>query len=109
MILACYRESVYELLDDSDLAAVNIVKEHLCVLEGQMDQMLLVQKEQRNEEQAEASESPSAAVFQRKFRKRLFLEEKDGPALNQVFLWPKCHMAGRPEATEALEMIWIRF
>ena len=105
VILACYRESVYELLDDSDLAAVNIVKEHLCVLEGQMDQMLLVQKEQRNEEQAEASESPSAAVFQRKFRKRLFLEEKDGPALNQVFLWPKCHMAGRPEATEALEIV----
>lgn len=52
--------------------------------------------------EAAEPESPSAAVFRRRFRRRLFLEEKDGPALNQVFLWPKCR-AGGPETVDGLE------
>lgn len=103
-ILTCYRESVYELLDDSDRAAVNMVKTHFFALEERMDQMLSVQKEQTKEERAYMTPSPSASFFQRKFSKRLFLEEKDGPTLKQVFLWPKCRLKGRAEELETLEM-----
>ena len=96
-IMSCYQESLYEMLDDSDRAAVNMVKRHLFVLEDQMEQMLSVQKAQKSEGREDGFVSPSAAVFQRKFNKRLFLEEKNGPTLKQVFLWPKCHLAGRWE------------
>lgn len=103
-IMSCYQESLYEMLDDSDRAAVNMVKRHLFVLEDQMEQMLSVQKAQKSEGREDGFVSPSAVVFQRKFNKRLFLEEKNGPTLKQVFLWPKCHLAGRWEETEALEI-----
>lgn len=101
-VMTCYRETLYEMLSDSDRAAVDMVNKRMFALEGRMES---VQRELKNTaagSEVTEPKSPSAAVFQRRFRKRLFLEEKDGPGLNQVFLWPKCQ-AGGTETVDGLE------
>lgn len=103
----CVGEFLMQVMQVYHLDAVRGVSDGEKAAAGIVNQQVIDAKEEILREVRRLSadkKNKSADIFKRKFHRRLFLEEKDGPSLAQVYIWPDCRI-GSGDTVSAADYI----